>query len=777
MAVRGRALVEGVETGAQVVALTGEEHVSKLYAFDVVLQTRSTELSLEDLVRRRFTVELEREAGGPYHPLHGIVEKARLVQQEGLLTVYRIRVVPKLWNLTQSRHSRIFTDASFRQILEAVLADEGMVGGEYRLELTKSYAARSHVCQYKESSFDFLSRWMEREGIHYYFEHDGDHEVIVFADDNASFAPILNPLVRYAPMGDGDVGEHGANEVRLRVRRLPSTVELFDANPDQPALDVRGSAAIRGGGEGAIVRWGENFLEPGEALRDAQLRAEELTSRRERFELSMRQLGVRTGSTFVLTDHPVAAFNDELVATSVRHEAVLVADDSPLRRTLSLPSTSGYRAFVEARRQTTTFRPERVTTWPRVAGLVDATIDGASTSDYAQLDEQGRYKVTFHFDESDLVDGSRSTYVRRLQPHGGSIEGFHFPLRKGTEVSVMFLGGDPDKPVIVGAAPNVATPSKVARSNNTKNVIHTGGDNRIEMEDADGGQWVRIDCPTASTQLHMGTGGHNVIGTTSGKGNIVTGTHALIEVGATKREDVTGSLTETYNASHTLTVAGAVQETQHTSVTSTITGAVTHTITGTLAETVAATVREEFLAAFTATVTGGTTLNYQCGLELTVTAGATETFDATYDRTVTGSMKYVVTGAAKEELGPTTRTINGNYDLTVDGTYTLRCASLQGDASQWSNTDALLDGLVELYDQTHGIDIKVTGISMAAYGLLLKLYGKDSATTILSATLAGANVTLAGLHVQKRPWWIKVDGPEMATGGLDVETKAVVAKI
>ena len=38
-----------------------------------------------------------------------------------------------------------------------------------------------------------------------------------------------------------------------------------------------------------------------------------------------------------------------------------------------------------------------------------------------------------------------STRVRMMQPHGGTTEGFHFPLRKGTEVMIAFLGGDPDR--------------------------------------------------------------------------------------------------------------------------------------------------------------------------------------------------------------------------------------------------------------------------------------------------------------------------------------------
>jgi hypothetical protein len=224
-------------------------------------------------------------------------------------------------------------------------------------------------------------------------------------------------------------------------------------------------------------------------------------------------------------------------------------------------------------------------------------------------------------------------------------------------------------------------------------------------------------------------------------------------------------------------VAGAVTETQKTSITSTVTGATTLTITGSLRETVNASVREEFLSAFTNTVTGGTDISYRCGMELTVTGGVTETFDTNYARNVTGTMGYEVTGAAKEELGSTNRTVDGSYDLTTDGTFTLRCASLAGDASQWNNTDALLDVLVDLYDELHGIDIKVSLATTSAYGAILKLYGKDKSKTLLSLTGTGLQVLLAGLHVRQTPVAFDTDAAQMEPGALDVEVKGMMVKV
>ena len=61
----------------------------------------------------------------------------------------------------------------------------------------------------------------------------------------------------------------------------------------------------------------------------------------------------------------------------------------------------------------------------------------------------------------------------RGEASAGAGYGMHFPLRPGVEVLVAFIGGDPDRPIIVGAAPNAITPSPVTQSNSTKNRIRT----------------------------------------------------------------------------------------------------------------------------------------------------------------------------------------------------------------------------------------------------------------------------------------------------------------
>ncbi|MFS8070482.1 MAG: phage baseplate assembly protein V, partial [Byssovorax sp.] len=178
----------------------------------------------------------------------------------------------------------------------------------------------------------------------------------------------------------------------------------------------------------------------------------------------------------------------------------------------------------------------------RIYGSESGTICGPLESEYAQIDGAGRYNVKLKFDESDLKDGKASTWVRMLQPHGGGIEGWHFPLRKGTEVIFTFLGGDPDRPVIAGVVPNLHTPSPVNRANHTTNVIQTGGRNRFELEDRAGHERITLQTPYDNTMLRMGAPNdhHNLIMRTDGKALTSVGSNYDIKVGGAKAELVVG---------------------------------------------------------------------------------------------------------------------------------------------------------------------------------------------------------------------------------------------
>ena len=63
--------------------------------------------------------------------------------------------------------------------------------------------------------------------------------------------------------------------------------------------------------------------------------------------------------------------------------------------------------------------------------------------------------------------------------------GFNFPLRKGTEVILTHIDGDPDRPIIAGAVPNAET-GNVGRHDESRNRIVSNSGNAFEIHDTVG---------------------------------------------------------------------------------------------------------------------------------------------------------------------------------------------------------------------------------------------------------------------------------------------------
>ncbi len=131
--------------------------------------------------------------------------------------------------------------------------------------------------------------------------------------------------------------------------------------------------------------------------------------------------------------------------------------------------------------------PPSLTPWPRISGTVRARIDGSAESEFAPA-RRARALPRAAPARRERAARRRRLHARAHAPAArpGNPEGMHLPLRKGTEVQVGFLRGDPDQPVIVGVTPNKATPSPVVQANHSQNVLQTGGLSRIEIEDKQG---------------------------------------------------------------------------------------------------------------------------------------------------------------------------------------------------------------------------------------------------------------------------------------------------
>ncbi len=404
-----------------------------------------------------------------------------------------LTLAPRLWLLSEFTTTELFLDRTTPEILADRLAVIGLRPDEdFVLSLRATYPRREIVVQYEEDGLAFINRLCEHWGITYHFEQRGDRDVVIFTDHPSPFGrfdPDAPPVPLHA---HGD--PLGIIRQSSTLRRTPRQIAIKDYNYRTPHMAMAATASTTPDAtEGEHFSYGDHAKSSAEATFLARVRAEAVACERLVVRGTSLKMRFQPGRTFVFEDPQ--AHETELLLTRVTHHAELAPGDSE-------PT---YHNDYEAIRSTTPFRPERRTARPRIQGFVHGVIDGAVRGPYAEIDEAGRYKVHFRYDRSGRTDLTASHPVRLMQTHGGPDYGMHFPYRPGTEVLVGFVEGDPDRPIIVGAAPNPQMSSPVSRRNYTENVLRSQGRNEMVMEDLEGENRIRLATPHSNTVMQLGS--------------------------------------------------------------------------------------------------------------------------------------------------------------------------------------------------------------------------------------------------------------------------------
>jgi type VI secretion system secreted protein VgrG len=749
-------LSDVVPSSAKVLGFRGTEAISMPYRFDIALGLLpGVDLDMAAAVGSRATLTMSLEAGAPPRLVSGVLSAVELVYEYANRSVFLATLTPRLDRLRLTRHSRVFTDRSVVEILAEVLAASGLAPGDFELDLAQSYPKRHQVTQYKESNLAFLSRLLERDGIYYYFRQEPDREVLVITDHKSSHVPSRAAPAPYVALNPGDAtGQEAFASFRARASAIPGRHVERDHDYLRPKLDLRGTAVADPQADEHVVVWGETAKTVEGAQRHAAVEAEALRSQHLVFSGWGRVFGVQSGFTFELDDHPRAPLNRAYLATAVEHEGNDSGGAKDIEELLDLKKLEVYLVTVQAIPADLQVRSPRRTPWPRVDGVVEGIVDGPAESPYAQIDEHGRYHVRLFFDESGLPDGKASMWVRMLQPHGGNPEGFHFPLRKGTEVAIVFLGGDPDRPAIVGAVPNPLNPSVVTSANHTQNVVMTGGSNRLEMEDKAGGQYVTLSSPTLKSFLHLGAGPYNFVASTEGNAFQHVGQNLDIEVLAHKTEDVQGSVRETYHDTLQTTVDGSVMQDYRDTLDVTVDGNANYLFKSSLDTTVNANRRlhvlgtDDMIADGAATRVYGSTLTEEVGGHFTLLHKAGRT------TTVTGTDQLTVTGANIVSAASQSVTITNHQQVNAASqTMTVGGAQVMNVGSHQTNTRGpwiVYSG--PMFEGWSDGDFKLTaaggsGLVSAHATLNLQASGNIKATAVDITVEAGATVNISGAGV------------------------------
>jgi type VI secretion system secreted protein VgrG len=758
---------------AVLVGWKGEEGLSRPYRYEIFATVPPPD-DLEDAIGASATLAVHH--GLPPYEVHGVVTGADVIHEVEGHAMIRLVVEPRLQLLSLTLHSRVFTRKRVPEIIVEILRDNGLEAPDFELRLTRAYTVQEHVCQYKESDLAFISRWMEREGIYYFFEQGERAEKLVIIDDVARHGALSELPVRYFPTASVD-RSHGDSLQRFRCRRArrPAGVKVKDQDYEKPGLDVSAGAPALAEGAGEIVDHGYRFWSPADAKRLAAIRAEEQMALQTTFTGAGLAFHLRPGYTFELWDHPIAWMNTRYLCVEIHHRGNLSAKTAHTAKLTGLDPRETYHVEVVAIDAKVQYRPPRVTPWPRVHGFEVAVVDGPAESDYAQIDDMGRYHVKLHFDESALNSGNASTWIRMMQPHGGNPEAWHFPLRKHTEVMVGFLHGDPDRPFIAGAIPNAATPAVVTAKNHTRNIIHTGSDNHIELEDLKGSQWIDVKSPPMSTHFHVGAPhddcSHNVVLHTTGDALFQIGSNQDILVGATLKEDVKGAVSETYSSTQTTKIEGPQ--------TTTVTAGVTEKYDATQLTVVTSQVTESYHTGQTSTVSGGQRLEvFGAHQQTKVTAGVTQEWTGPHLRSVTGATSNTHNGTLLEHVTATTQQTFPAGVTQSWGPVTARFASLDWSIPGGATVTApKFHVTIPTDDWTFLNSLHITGMSVELTLFDHSSYGTSKSVTGSSTTRTGAQASATGVSLGVAGLDAVVTAGKSHAGGLALELYGLIVVV
>lgn len=410
--------------------------------------------------------------------------------------VYTLTLVPKMLVMTQAGRISSFCDTRVPDILRAVLVRNGFrEQDDFELRLREEeYPPRPFLLQYKETDWEFIKRLCEHWGISFFFQTVKGGYHMVFSDDTSNWALEAYSEIPYVRSGE-QTGVVRFDQVYRAVPRryvLADYQAGFSADPISEAIDLES-----GPGEG-LHEYAPNMVDSDDGAFLARIRREELESRKCHYagEVANNVL-LKAGRVFRLTGHPTWDGRDFVVVHSDwEMNFTSMAADVSLERPLCVTR-------FEAVDATTAYRPPRRTPAPRVDGLLPAKVL-SSTDDPARpdLDDLGRYRVRLLFTETPDQD-AHYPYVRMAQPHGSGRYGMHFPLLPGTEVTLAFIDGDIDRPVIVGAAENVTAPSVVTRANITQNILRSPAQNLFQMDDRKDHENLHLETPDG-TYVRLG---------------------------------------------------------------------------------------------------------------------------------------------------------------------------------------------------------------------------------------------------------------------------------
>ncbi|PJG63530.1 type VI secretion system tip protein VgrG [Yersinia kristensenii] len=489
-----------------VLSFHAEESFSRPWQYHVSLTCSESDIACDTLLLKpgSFAFQTPMFNGGPAVPVrtvYGVVQSFRRLSTSADETRYSLTLVPRIALLKHTKNNEIYLNQSVTEVVEQVLRKHGLEGPDFEFRLAREYPARELITQWRETDLEFVQRLLAEVGIFWCFEMDNrvEQDVVIFQDSQEQYQfgtrlPLRNPA------GMSDSGQESLWDIQTAYNVVSDSVTTRDYNYRQaliPQDSTENISSPEGITTGEVYHYAEPFLSEGD-VQSTETGAFYARIRHER--ILNGQLTVTGRSTRPLLSPGQVLETDGALPEGLKDGIVVTTVRSRGSRKSSFQSEFDGIPYSE----TVCYRPALLNR-PVISGSLSARVESTEKGDtYAWLDDQGRYRVKLDFDRNGTEQGYAYLWLRMAKPYAGDTYGWHAPLLDGTEVSVVFDSGDPDRPYIAYTQHDSEHPDHVTSDNHTRNIWRTPANNKLRMEDLRQQEHIKLATEFGKSQLNMG---------------------------------------------------------------------------------------------------------------------------------------------------------------------------------------------------------------------------------------------------------------------------------
>jgi type VI secretion system secreted protein VgrG len=398
------------------------------------------------------TIEIELATGSPRY-LAGYLTRFASIGSDGGMARYTATLNPWFSMLKNRFDTRIFQGNTVEEVVTQVFA-LCPAFSRHEFRLTKPQKRYTYITQYRETDFNFVQRLLEEEGMFYYFEHTAEGHTMIICDDSSTLVPLPEqPQIRFHTASVTETADsitQWSGNRQLQSGKI--AVQTFDYRQPNNRLPVTmNSLNKQGDVENFEIydfpgQYTHGTYDEGEAL--VRLRVEALELKGKSFSGASNCRAMKPGYTFELLQH----YDHDQGSAEDRQFLLMGVESEGHNNYLNGYQASYYNTFTCVRKKIP-FRPQLSTPRPTIPGPQTAIIVGPPGEEIF-TDELGRVKIQFHWDRKGQHNDHSSCWVRVAQSGAsGGFGSIQIP-RVGDEVVVVFLDGNPDRPLVMGSLYN-----------------------------------------------------------------------------------------------------------------------------------------------------------------------------------------------------------------------------------------------------------------------------------------------------------------------------------